>query len=73
MSVPTPSTGTQITPSSSSLTRGSTLLTPSVYAYTFSPNSTNQVDTAISFNVDIISGNPNYAIQFYNQTSGKKY
>jgi hypothetical protein len=66
----TPSIGTQLTPQSSYFNKASGLLTPAMYAYTLSPNTTNQVDTSISFNYDIITGNPNTAIQFYNQTLG---
>jgi uncharacterized membrane protein len=67
MSNPTPSTGTQLTPVTSSLNKLSSLLTPAVYGYTLDSSSTNQINKAISFNYDITTGLSNYAIQFYNQ------
>ena len=67
----TPPINTQLTPVPGYLNRVSSLLTPSVYAYTVSSNlASNLVNTAISINFDISSGTRNNAIQFYNETSG---
>ena len=66
----TPPINTQLTPATGYLQKATTLLPPSLYSYTLSPNTTNQVNTAISINYDISGGTTNNAIQFYNETSG---